>query len=71
MNEQLSRIRDCLSRYVQQPDGRAISPTQEHIMSAIQTLIEGGYMTADQIRFDALYYYDVIIPYRFFPKEGE
>lgn len=71
MTEQLNRIRDCLSRYVQQPDGRVIPPTRDHIMDAIQVLIEDGYMTSDQIRFEALYYYDVIIPYNFFPKEGE
>ena len=70
--ENLKRISAFLSQYVRPIEGSAIIPADEaYIKDAIGFLITEGLMTADEIRFEALDEFDVIVPYYLFPDDGQ
>lgn len=68
-NEQYERIRAFLSQYVTEPGGDVIAADRDSLRDGIALLIEQKVMTRDEIRWEALNYYFVIVPEDFFPDE--
>ena len=63
-NEQLQLVAAWISQYVTPTDGGLMIPADPRFLKdGIQLLIEGGVMTPEEIRREALKDYGVIIPW--------
>lgn len=68
-NEQYERIRAYLSQYITGPGGDVIAADRETLRDGIALLIEQRILTRDEIRWEALNSYFVIVPEELFPDE--
>lgn len=69
-NEQYERIRAFLSQYVTAPGGDVIAADRDTLRDGIALLIEKNILTRDEIRWEALNHYLVIVPEDLFPDEA-